>query len=148
MLDPTAITSASSPPVVAQRINEISQYIGDAEKLFTTVAAFITVGVGGMWIALRKVFSQIRGIQGTVGGIETAVEPVRHEITDRADDTLSSRVDIISATLEAEKQARDEQHQDNTGRLDRIESTMDRLQEDVAGIRRVLDRILSKMAQI
>lgn len=143
VFDPTVPTS----PAITQRINDISQYIGDAEKLFTAVAAFMTVGLGGLWIAFRKVYSQMRGIKSTVGGIEHAVEPVR-EITEQADDTLSSRVDTISAVINAEKAARDQQHQDNTNRLDRIESSMDNLRDDVVGMRKVLDRILSKLANI
>jgi hypothetical protein len=147
VLDPTATSTASSP-AITQRINDISQYIGGAEKLFTAVAAFMTVGLGGLWIAFRKVYSQMRGIKSTVGGIEVQVEPVHHEITDRVDDTLSSRVDTISAAINAEKIARDRQHQDNSDRLDRIEDRMDHLQETIGDIRKVVDRILAKLANI
>lgn len=139
MFDPT-ITSAA-PQTVAQRFAEIAQYISDAEKLLVAVAAFATVGLGGLWVAFRKVYSQLRGV-------ERQVEPIGHEITDRVADTLSSRVDIIAATLDSEKLARDQQHEDNSGRLDRIESHMDKLQEDLGGMRRVLDRILAKLANI
>jgi hypothetical protein len=128
-------------PNVAQRFNDIAQWISDAEKVLVAIAAFASIGLGGLWVAFRKVYSQLRGV-------EQQVEPVRHEITDRQDDTLSSRVDTITATLDAEKIARDQQHEDNTGRLDRIERRMDQLGDDVVGMRKVLDRILSKLANI
>lgn len=139
MFDPTITTAA--PQTVAERFADVARWIGDAEKMLVAVAAFATVGLGGVWVAFRKVYSQIRGV-------EQQVEPVAHEITDRIDDTLSSRVDTIAATLEAEKAARDQQHEDNSGRLDRIENHMDQLQEDLGGMRRVLDRILAKLANI
>jgi hypothetical protein len=138
VFDPTV---TSSSPAITQRFNDIAQYISDAEKLLVAVAAFATVGLGGLWVAFRKVYSQLRGV-------EAQVSPIGHEITDRVDDTLSSRVDIIAATLDSEKLARDRQHDDNSGRLDRIESHMDQLQEDMGGMRKVLDRILAKLANI
>lgn len=139
MFDPASTHTGTQ--TVAQRFNEIAQWISDAEKLLGALAAFATIGVGGLWVAFRKVYSQIRGV-------ERKVEPVRHEIEDRSEDTLSSRVDTIAATLDAEKAARDQQHEDNTGRLDRIENRIDLLQEDLGGIRKVMDRILAKLAQI
>lgn len=136
-----AQTAAQHAQIAAQRVAAMAQWISDAEKVLVALAAFASVGIGGLWVAFRKVYSQIRGV-------ERQVEPVRHEITDRQDDTLSSRVDTITATLETEKVSRDQQHQDNSGRLDRIERRMDQLSEDMGGMRKVLDRILSKLAQI
>jgi hypothetical protein len=121
------------------RVNHYIAVLDQSQKILLALSAFITAGLGGLAIAGRKVYRQLRGV-------EEKVEPVSREITDRGSDTLVTRVDTISERIEHIDMERVQQHQDNSARLDRIEGRMDQMQEDIGGIRRVLDKILVKLA--
>jgi len=82
----------------ADRLNNITQLIEMAQKLAVALTVLVGTGFGGLAIAMRTTWKQVKRV-------ERKVEPVQ----------------VIARQAQAETTQRDVEHESNTLRLDNIE---------------------------
>lgn len=155
---------------LSQRIDQLSEFIANGEKLLVVLTTFIVTGVGGIALAWSKVRQQIKGV-------EDKVEPVKREVTQAGDpdshtlstQTLREKVEEILVDINADKGVRGIQHAMNTSnlrdntdqikevneRLGAVETTISEVKANVKGvgdevkeIRSMVQKVLAKMAGV
>ena len=123
----------------AHKLDDYIAMIDNGQKILAALATFVTVGLGSLVIGVRKLLQQNKSA-------EQKMEPVRREITERGNDTLSNRVDTIVTRIDVLDTERQRQHEDNSERLGRIEDRMDHMEENIGEIRKVMNKIMSKLS--
>lgn len=108
------------------------------------------IKIGGLLSSL--IVAMIGGIAAAYHYLRRKIDTVSEQVVPGAhpypDNTLRDKVDMIAATLEAERKERLQQHQANTDRLDNFECALEELHKENTAQRSLLDKILSKLARL
>ena len=131
---------------LAKRLDEITTIFEGAQKAFVVLTSFLTVGIGGLFLAFRGVMAQIRSVEKRVDPAVTETHEIRHEVSDGGEDTLRQRIEQIAAAMESEQKLREEQHTGNSERLDSIAADVTSTKEDIQTMRTLLMKLLGKAA--
>lgn len=108
------------------------------------------IKIGGLLSSL--IVAMIGGIAAAYHYLRRKIDTVSEQVVPGAhpypDNTLRDKVDMIAATLEAERKERLLQHESNTDRLNHFECALEELHKENTAQRTLLDRILAKLARL
>jgi len=123
------------------KLNDLTAIAESAQKAAVAAAGFVVMGVGGVVVAVRKIKAQLAVVESQVAPPTVAPEKLLVP-----DDTLRQKVDQLADNYQRDKLMRDSQHDSNTQKLDELKAEIAEQRGELREIRKLLQRVISKMA--